>query len=115
VTEDGFTVQLAKGGAPEQASATAEVNPPTGFIDTLKLSVLPSVTFCTAVGPVNPKSGGVFEPLPVRGKVCGLVLSPSVRTRLAVSAPTIDGLKVTLTVQEAPAAMLAPHVLAEMA
>jgi hypothetical protein len=42
---------------------------------------------------------------------CGLVLSPSVRTSVAVSAAATDGLNVTLTVQEAPAAMLAPQPL----
>ena len=116
----GVTVvplHAASAGAPVQVNMTGELNPPTGVTVTGKVSVEPSVTFCVVVGPVSVKSGGVFVPLPVRLIFCGLLLSPSVRTRLAVSAAATDGLKVKLTVHvfEVPAGMLAPHVLAETA
>jgi hypothetical protein len=39
------TVHVASIGAPAQAKATGELNPPTPVTVTLKLSVLPSVTF----------------------------------------------------------------------
>src|SRR5216683_1067867 len=144
-TDVGVTVQVERFGAPVQVNATAPVNPLMGVMVTLKLSVLPAVTFCVVVGPVNPKSGGVvvpvsdtvcaalvvfsgwlaklrlvgasptagvgFAPVPVSAMFCGLVLSPSVRTSVAVSAAATDGLNVTLTVQEAPAAMLVPQPL----
>ncbi len=54
----------------------------------------------------------VLVPVPVRVTVCGLVESPSVMTRLAVSTAATEGVKTTLIVQEAPAAMLVPQVFA---
>jgi hypothetical protein len=100
-----------------QVSATAELNPPIGVTVTVYVAGEPFVTVAVAGATPSVKSGGVFEPAPVREIVCGLVLSPSVRTRFAVSAPTTVGLNVTLTVQVlvAPAGMLPPHVLAETA
>src|SRR6267142_424728 len=68
-TEAGVTVQVERFGAPVQANATVPVNPFTGVMVTLKLRVLPAVTFCTDVGPVNPKSGAVLAP--VSDTLCG--------------------------------------------
>ena len=91
-------MHVASDGAPVQAKATGELNPPTPVTVTSNLSVWPSFTVCADVGPVSVKSGATFVPLPVRAMFCGLVLSPSVRTSVAVSAPTTDGLNVTLIV-----------------
>src|SRR5713226_1067854 len=112
-TDVGVTVQVERFGAPVQVNATAPVNPFKGVMVTLKLSVLPAVTFCVVVGPVSPKSGGGFVPVPVNAMLCGLVLSLSVRTRVAGLGPTTDGLNVTLTVQVlvAPKGIVPPHVL----
>ncbi len=85
--------------------------------------VFVSVTVCAALVVLSnwlpklrlvgasPTTGVGFAPVPLSAMFCGLVLSPSVRTSVAVSAAATDGLNVTLTVQEAPAAMLAPQPL----
>ena len=46
---------------------------------------------------------------------CGLLAASSVKTRVPEAEPMAVGVKVTPTVHLAPAAMLAPHVLEEMA
>ncbi len=48
--------------------------------------------------------------MPVRLAVCGLLLSLSVTVNVALSAPTIDGVKVTSIEQLAPAARLVPQL-----
>lgn len=94
------TVQLASAGAPAQAKATAELNPPTPVTVTLKLSVWPSVTFCTDVGPVRPKSGAVaLVPVPVNATVCGLPLALSVMVSVPMRVPVAVGVNVTLITQ----------------
>ena len=93
------TVQVASAGAPAQAKATGELNPPTPVTVTLNMSVWPSVTFCTAVGPVSPKSGGALVPVPVNGTVCGLPLALSVMVSVPMRAPVAVGVNVTLIVQ----------------
>jgi len=98
VTGD-VTVQVASIGAPVQAKATGELNPPVPVTVTLKFSVWPRVTFCTAVGPVNPKSGGALVPVPVNGTVCGLPLALSVIVRVPMRVPVAVGVNVTLIVQ----------------
>jgi len=102
-----------------QVSATAELNPPVGVTVTVYVAGEPFVTVAVAGATPSVKSGGVFEPAPVREIVCGLVLSPSVRTRFAVSAPTTVGLNVTLTVHslagDTPDGIPPVQVLAEMA
>jgi hypothetical protein len=47
----------------------------------------------------------------VRLNVCGLVTALSVRVSVPFTVPATVGENVTLTVQLAPAARLAPHVL----
>jgi hypothetical protein len=98
-TEAGVTVQVERFGAPVQANATVPVNPFTGVMVTLKLSVLPAVTFCTAVGPVKPKSGTGAVPVPVSGTVCGLLVALSVMVKVPVRGPVTVGVNVTLIVQ----------------
>jgi len=98
-TDAGVTVQVERLGAPVQANATVPVNPFTGVMVTLKLSVLPAVTFCTAVGPVKPKSGTGAVPVPVSGTVCGLLLALSVMVKVPVRGPVAVGVNITLIVQ----------------
>jgi len=65
----------------------------------------------------NPTPGAVAEPVPFRltSNAWELDSPPfvivTVITIVAVSAAETEGVKVTLTVHEAPAAMLPPHVL----
>src|SRR5229473_3639644 len=101
-TDVGVTVQVERFGAPVQVNATAPVNPFMGVMVTLKLSVLPAVTFCVVVGPVNPKSGGVV--VPVSDTLCGLPVALSVMFKGPMRVPAAVGLNVTLIVQFAPAA-----------
>src|SRR5260370_619056 len=101
-TDPGVTVQVERLGAPMQVNATEPVNPLTGVMVTLKLSVLPAVTFCVDVGPVNPKSGGVV--VPVSGTVCGLPAALSMMVKVPMRVPAAVGVNVTLIVQFAPAA-----------
>jgi hypothetical protein len=105
VTDPGVTVQVERLGAPVQVNATEPVNPPTGVMVTLKLSVLPAVTVCVDVGPVNPKSGGVV--VPVSGTVCGLPVALSVMVKVPMRVPAAVGVNVTLIVQFAFAASIA--------
>jgi len=111
---EGVHVPSVSAGTLAQVRSTCEVNPPTGVTVTVKLTEEPFFTVAVP-GAVTVKSGAVFVPVPVKEIVWGLVLSPSVKTRFAVSTPATVGLNVTLTVQEASAAMLTPHVLAETA
>lgn len=54
VTEAGAGVHVADAGAPVQASATAELNPPIGVTVTVKVTELPAVTVAVA-GAVTVK------------------------------------------------------------
>jgi hypothetical protein len=58
---------------------------------------------------VRSATGAFAVPVPVSVANCG-VGSVSVKTSLADSADATEGVKATLTVHEAPAARLAPHV-----
>jgi len=57
------------------------------------------------------KAGLVLVPVPERITLCGLPVALSVKVTAAARAPVVVGLKVTLTVQMAPAALLAPQLL----
>ena len=54
-------------------------------------------------------------PVPESETVCGESGAASVMASEPVSAPEIEGVKVTFTLQDAPAPMAPPHVLLEMA
>jgi hypothetical protein len=58
---------------------------------------------------ITTATGAFAVPVPVRVANCG-VGSVSVKTSWADSADATEGVKATLTVHEAPAAKLAPHV-----
>ena len=85
------------------------------------LPVLLRVTVCAVlVVPTDwlPKARLVGErlttvvvPVPERLTVCGLPVALSVRVTAALRVPLAAGVKVTLTVQLAPAATLAPQLL----
>jgi len=69
-----------------------------------------TVTLFTALGlaiPSLPKASVAAErvtcctPVPVRATVCGLLVALSVMFSVAVSASRVEGVNVTLTVQEA--------------
>ena len=64
---------------------------------------------------VKTATEAVFVPVPVSVADCGLLVSTSVKTSCADSADATEGVNVTLTVHDAPAARLAPHMLEEMA
>ena len=59
----------------------------------------------------RPATGPLADPVPVRLTVCGLLAAPSVMVRAPVLVPPAVGVKVTVTVQLAPIARLAPQVL----
>ena len=54
-------------------------------------------------------------PVPVRLTVCGLLIALSANVSVPVAAPNAAGVKVTPTLQVAPAAMPVPQVLLDMA
>jgi hypothetical protein len=104
------TVQVVPVGAPVQVSATAWLNPPCGVMVALKCSGAAAVTVPVA-GAVNVKS----HPVPVSGTVCGLPPALSVIVRVPARAPSAVGANVTLMMQFAPPARLAPQGLLETA
>ena len=59
----------------------------------------------------NVAAGAPPTPVPVRLTDCGELLALSVMVTDAVRAPFVVGLKVTLMVQPAPTAMVAPQLL----
>ena len=97
--------------------------PVTARLVTLKvaLPVLVKVTVWSAlvvcVGwlaktrPVEERPAVGALPVPVRPTLWGLPAALSLRVTAAVRVPLPVGVKVTLIVQLAPAATLAPHVL----
>lgn len=84
---------------------------------------LVSVTVTAALAPpttADPKFRELAErvtgepellPVPLRLTVCGLLKAESVKVKAPVAAPVAVGVKVTPTLQLAPAAMLVPQVL----
>ena len=50
-------------------------------------------------------------PIPLRDRVCGLLLASSVAVRVPVREPSAVGVNVTLMVQVAPAASVLPQLL----
>jgi hypothetical protein len=64
---------------------------------------------------VTTETGAFAVPVPVSVANCGLLGSTSVKTSFADSADATEGVNVTLTAHDAPAARLAPHMFDEMA
>jgi hypothetical protein len=113
VTVAGTTVHVAADGAPVQPRVTAWLKPPAGVTVTVKVPLAPCATVNVVGAPLRLKLAEAV-PVPLNITVWGLVEAASVRTRLAVSAAATDGLKTTLTVHDALAAMLVPHVVVEV-
>src|SRR4029079_3887716 len=84
---------------------------------TVTCIVVPSVPSCCE-GNVS-EVGVVCTPgtvaVPVRFASCGLISASSAMWRVALNTPAALGVNVTLTVQVAPAASVAPQVLDEIA
>jgi len=59
---------------------------------------------------VRTATEAVFVPVPVSVADCGLLGSESVKTSCADSADATEGVNVTLTIHDAPAARLAPQL-----
>jgi len=55
------------------------------------------------------------EPVPVRLTVCGLFVALSLNVSVPAREPVVAGVNVTLIVQAAPAAIVAPQVLVAIA
>src|SRR5579864_6083787 len=65
----------------------------------------------TTPGPGGGEHACAVVPVPLSDAVCGLPVAESVMVTAPVRAPDCDGVKVTLTVQLAPAARLAGQLL----
>jgi|SRR5450755_261119 len=109
VTLAGSSVQVESMGAPVQVNATGVVKPLRPATVTAMLAVLPAATLAVG-GAVILKSGLPLVPVPVRAAVCGELASLSATLRVAVAAAAAVGVKVTLIVQVAPTASVAPQV-----
>ena len=84
----------------------------------VRVTVLVELVFPTVTVPklselAENVTGAV--PVPLRLTVCGLLIALSAKVSVPVAAPAAAGVKLTPTVQLAPAAMPAPQVLLEMA
>ena len=104
VTELGFSEHDDPDGAPVHVRATAVVNPFKPVTVTVEDPVAPAAMLTDAGVAVILKSGLVVPPMPVSVAVCGLLASLSETLRVAVTAPVMVGVNVTLIVQLAPAA-----------
>ena len=71
-------------------------------------TVLPTLTLAVVALVIT---GGATTTVPVRLTVWGLPVALSVRVTAALRTPLAVGVKVTLIVQLAPAATLAPQLL----
>ena len=104
--------QVESVGAPEQVRETAEEKLLRDVTVAVKLAVPPAATVPWAGLNAIEKSGcAAAEPVPERATVCGLPESLSATCNEADSADVVEGLKVTETVQFAPEANVAPHVV----
>jgi hypothetical protein len=80
----------------------------------VRVAVLAALVVATATLPKANVAGETVactSPVPVRETVCGLLLALSVMVRVPGLLPVALGVKVTLTVQLAPAANDDPQVL----
>jgi hypothetical protein len=111
VTELGLNEQLEPAGAPVQVSATADVKPFNPFTVAVVFAAVPAAMLTLVGNAVTVKSGLVDVPVPVSVAVCGLLASLSATLNVAVMSPAAFGVNVTLIVQLAPAASVAPHAL----
>ena len=107
VTEVGEAEHVASAGSPLHVRATPELNPDAELTLTVTLAVFPATTLAE-VGLMDRLKSA---PPPVSATAWGLLGAESVIVKAPVRVPTTLGVKVTLIVQEAPAARLAVQVL----
>ena len=84
----------------------------------VSVTVLAELEWPTLIVPKLKDAGeavAVVIPFPVKLTVCGLFEAPSVKVRVPLIVPPTVGVKVTPTVQLAPAPRLEPQVLFEIA
>jgi hypothetical protein len=111
VTELGLSEQDEPAGAPVQVRATAVVKLFNPVTVTVEVAVAPAATLALAGDAAMLKSGLVVPPIPVSVAVCGLLASLSATLSVAVAAPVVVGVKVTLIVQLLPTASVAAQAL----
>jgi hypothetical protein len=90
----------------------------TGVVPTfVTVTDLAALVVPTATAPKLSETGEreICVPVPVKATVCGVVSASSLKVNVPLRIPIAVGLKVTLTVQFAPAATVVPQVLALMA
>ena len=110
VTEVGLSEQADPAGAPVQVSATAEVKPLSPVTVTVLVAVAPAAMLTDAGDAAIEKSLVPAVPVPVSPAVCGVLGSLSATLNVAVAAPVAVGVNVTLIVQLAPTASVAPQL-----
>ena len=107
----GVSVQAAPAGAPEQVTFTAELNPLSEVLVTMKVADWPAGTGPVGTVAVIEKSGGAELPVPESATCRGEPVGPvKAILRAACSRAAIVGLKVMLMVQLALAASVVVQV-----
>lgn len=106
VTRPGLTVQEDSNGAPEQASSTVALNPPSGATVKGYVAVPPTIIFLEGTDAASEKSC----PVPVSATVCGLVTELSAIDNVPTTCPEAEGENVTLIVQFELAASDVPQL-----
>lgn len=95
VSEFGARTQVVPTGAPKHDMPTVCVDSSIGVTVTVNVVELPSLS-AVGVDALIVKSR---YPFPVSGTTCGLLGSPSENARVALAAPSVTGVKFTVTVQ----------------
>lgn len=110
VTGFGEAVHDESAGQPAKTKFTAELKPFSDVTVALKAIAWPAVTVADVGFNVTEKAVTGAVPVPVSGTLCGDVGSLSVTVMLADSAACVEGVNVTLMVQEVPAASVEPEL-----
>ena len=105
--EVGLTVQVSPVIAPLHVNATVPVYPETPAAVNCSVAELPFFTVAEAVVVASVKS----PPVPVRAIGRGLEVPLLVIVTVPLSAPVPPGVKLTVSVQNAPAASVVPQLL----
>ncbi len=103
------TIQRAAVGAPEHCSATAPENPPVGITCRLYCAVCPALTVDVVEPPEPASTEKGALPFPESESFCGVSGALSTMFKVAVRDAVPVGLKVTVIVQLADAASVAPQ------
>jgi len=117
VTEPGDAVHVdnVSPAGSTQVTATAELNPPMGVTVTVMVAGEPAFTVGGTGAEAAIEKSTALVPFPVNGAVWGLPPASSVIVSVPGRVPNAVGVNVTLIMQFAPAAKLAPQGLLEMA